>query len=110
MPSITENCETLIEQTHKKAEETFEYEITQSREIFSFKPPISVEGLWMIRITSLEVYNSIFKIATENYMFEHYTDLVDEFSVAELEDELEEIPGISDFSTELLQDIKNRTA
>ena len=28
-PSITKNCETLIEQTHKKAEETLEFKLTK---------------------------------------------------------------------------------
>ena len=38
--SITKNCETLIEQTHRKAEETLEFKMTKPRETFHFKPPI----------------------------------------------------------------------
>ena len=30
--SITKNCETLIEQTHRKAEETLEFKINKPRE------------------------------------------------------------------------------
>ena len=57
--SITKNCETLIEQTRRKPEGTLEYKITKPKETFHFKPPISIEGSWMIGLTDLEVYNSI---------------------------------------------------
>ena len=32
--SITKNCETLIEQTHRKPEETLEFKMIQSRKHF----------------------------------------------------------------------------
>ena len=41
----------------------------KSREIFRFKPPIQVKGDWMIGLTDLEVYNSIFNITEENNKF-----------------------------------------
>ena len=41
---IDENCETLIKQTHRKAQEILENETTKPRETFSFKPSISIEG------------------------------------------------------------------
>ena len=63
--SINKNCETLIKQTQTKAQETLEFKLTQSRETFSFTPPISIEGCWMIGLTGLEVYNSLFNIAEE---------------------------------------------
>ena len=53
--SITKNCETLIEQTHRKAEETLELKVIKLRETFHFKPPIQVKGVWMIGLTDLEV-------------------------------------------------------
>ena len=70
--SITKNCETLIEQTHRKAEETLEFKMNKSREIFHFSPPIQVKGDWMIGLIDLEVYNSIFNITNENNKFELY--------------------------------------
>ena len=70
--SITKNCETLIEQTHRKAEETLEFKMNKSRESFHFRPPIQVKGDWMIGLTDLEVYNSIFNITEENNKFELY--------------------------------------
>ena len=50
--SITRNCETLNEQTHRKAEETLEFKLTKPKKTFHFKPPVSIEGSWMIGITS----------------------------------------------------------
>ena len=70
--SITINCETLIEQTHTKPQETLEFKMTKPREIFHFKPPIQIKGDWMIGLTDLEVYNSIFNITEENNKFELY--------------------------------------
>ena len=68
--SITKNCETLIEQTHRKAEETLEFKMNKSRESFHFRPPIQAKGDWMIGLTDLEVCNSIFNITEENNKFE----------------------------------------
>ena len=77
--SITKICETLNKQTHRWAEGTLEFKITKCRETFHFKPPISLEGSWMIGLTFLDVYNSIFNLNHENNKFELYTDTFDEF-------------------------------
>ena len=42
---MSKNCETLIEQTHRKAEETLEFKMIQSKQTFHFKPPIPIEDL-----------------------------------------------------------------
>ena len=44
----------------------FKFKVTESRETFHFKPPIQIEGSWMIGLTSVEVYTSIFEL-TEEY-------------------------------------------
>ena len=41
--SITKNCEMLIDQTHKRVEETLEFRLAESRETFHFNPPIHVK-------------------------------------------------------------------
>ena len=69
--SSTKICETLIEQTSRKAEETLEIKMIQSKQTFHFKPPISIEGAWMIGLTDLEVYNSFFNITEENKRLEN---------------------------------------
>ena len=70
--SITKYCETLIHQTHRKAEETLEFKFNKSRKTFHFKPPIQIKGDWMRGLTSSEVYNCFFNITEENNKFELY--------------------------------------
>ena len=60
--SKTKKCETLFKQTHRKPEETLEFEIIKPRQMFRFNPAISIEGPWMLGLTSLELYNSVFSI------------------------------------------------
>ena len=100
--SIIKNCETLNNQFHKKHREMLEFKLTQPRELFSYKPSkiIGLDSKWMIGLTSLEVYNSIFTITTKNIKFELYTDPVDEFSFTELKDKLEEGIESSNISPE----------
>ena len=82
---------------------TLEFKLIKSRRTIHFIPPISIEGSWMIGLTSLEVYNSLFNINTTNNEFELYTDKFDEFSFEELKDELEENLNISDITPYHLQ-------
>ena len=105
--SITKNCETLIEQTHRKAEENLEFKVEKSRGTILFRPPIQVKGDWMIGLTDLEVYNSIFNITEENNKFELYK-FPDEKSggvtYEKIRDEIEKDLGIEDITAADLQD------
>ena len=60
--SITKNCETLITQTHRKAEGTLEFKMTKPRETFHFNPSKTIIDSRMVGLSCLEVYNSVFKI------------------------------------------------
>ena len=105
--SITKNCETLIDQTHRKAEETLEFKMIKPRETFHFKPPIQTKGDWMIGLTDLEVYNSIFNITEQNNKFKLYK-FPDEKSggvtYEKVRDEIERDLDISDMTATDLQD------
>ena len=101
--SITKNCEKLIKQTHTKPQETLELKMNKPREIFHFTPPVQIKGDWMIGLTNLEVYNSIFNITEQNNKFEIYRSSTNKFGFVELKDELEEIlniPHITDYHLE----------
>ena len=74
------------------------------REIFHFKPPIQIQGDWMIGLTNLEVYNSIFNITEKNNKFEIYRDISNKFGFLELKDKLEEILNISHITIKHLDD------
>ena len=105
--SITKNCETLIEQTHTKPQETLEFKMIKPRETFHFKPPIQIKGDWMIGLTDLEVYNSIFNITEENNKFELYKfpdEKAGGVTYEKVRDEIEKDLDIEDITAEDLQD------
>ena len=105
--SITKNCETLIEQTHTKPQETLEFKMIKPKETFHFKPPIQVKGDWKIGLTYLEVYNSIFNITEENNKFELYKfpdEKAGGVTYEKVRDEIEKYLDIEDITAEDLQD------
>ena len=105
--SIAKNCETLIHQTHTKPGEMLKFKLIKPRETFHFNPPILIEGSWMIGLTILEVYNSIFNITEENNKFELYklTDSkIGGISYEKVWDENEKDLGIRDITATDLQD------
>ena len=69
MFSITKNCEKIIEQTHRKAEETLEFKMTKPKETFLFNPPFQKKGDWMMGFVDLEIYYSFYIINTINNKF-----------------------------------------
>ena len=105
--SITKNCETLIKQTHRKAEETLEFKMVKPRETFHFNPPVEVKEDWMIASTDLEVYNSIFNITEQNNKFTLYKfpdEKAGGISYTKVEDEIERDLDISSITAGDLQD------
>ena len=70
----------------KNAEETLEFKMNKSRETFHFSQRIQIQGNWMIGLTDLEVYNSIFNITEENNKFEIYRDTPTKFQFLDLKD------------------------
>ena len=105
--SITKNCETLIKQTHRKAEETLEFKMNKSKQTFHFKSPIQVIGDWMLGLTDLEVYNSIFNITEENNKFDLYKfpdEKAVDISYEKVRDEIERDLDISDITDADLRD------
>ena len=105
--SITKNCETLIEQTHTKPQETLEFKMVKPKETFHFKPPIQIKGDWMIGLTDLEVYNSIFNITEENNKFELYKfpdEKAGGVTYEKVRAEIEKDLDIEDITAEDLQD------
>ena len=105
--SITKNCETLIEQTHTKPQETLEFKMIKPRETFHFKPPIQFKGDWMIGLMDLEVYNSIFNITEENNKFDLYKfpdEKAGGVTYEKVREEIEKDLDIEDITAADLQD------
>ena len=61
----------MIQQTKTKSKETLEFKKIQSKQTFSFDPPIKLveEGKWLLGVTSFECSNSVFNITNENNSF-----------------------------------------
>ena len=77
------------------------------RQTFHFKPPIQVKGDWMIGLTDLEVYDSIFNITEENNKFELYKfpdEKAGGVTYEKVRDEIEKDLDISDITAADLQD------
>ena len=105
--SITTNCETLIKQTHRKAEDTLEFKMIKLKATFHFNPPIQAKGDWMIGLVDLEVYNSIFNITEENNKFKLYKFPYQKaagVSYKKVRDEIEKDLDIEDITAADLQD------
>ena len=105
--SITKICETLIEQTHQKTEQTLEFKMNKSRETFHFNPPIQIKGDWLIGLVDLEVYNSILNITEENNKFQLYKfpdEKAGGITYEKVRDDIEKDLGISEITATDLQD------
>ena len=77
------------------------------RETFHFKPPIQIKGDWMIGLTDLEVYNSLFNITEENNQFELYKfpdDKAGGITYTKVRDDIGRDLDISDITDVDLQD------
>ena len=105
--SIAKNCETLIEQTHRKPEETLEFKMIKPRKTFHFNPPLQVKEDWMIGLVNLDVYNSIFNITEENNKFKFHKfpdEKTGGITYTKVRDEIERDLDISEITDEDLQD------
>ena len=105
--STTKNCQTLIEQTHRKTEETLEFKMVKPRETFHFKPPILIKDNWMLGLTDLEIYNSIFNITEEKNKLELYKfpdEKAGGITYTKVRDEIERDLDISEITDGDLQD------
>ena len=105
--SITKNCEKLVEQTHRKPEETLEFKMLKPRETFHFNKPIHTKGDWMLGLIDLEVYISIFNITEENNKFQLYKfpdEKAGGITYEKIRDEIEKDLDIENITATDLQD------
>ena len=105
--SITKNCETLIKQTHRKAEETLEFKMIKLRQTFHINQPIQTKEDWVLGLVDLEVYNSIFNITEENNKFQLYKfpdEKAGGVTYEKVRDEIEKDLDIEDITAEDSQD------
>ena len=58
----------IVENTHSKSQETLEFKMNKQKESFSFDVPLNEK--WMMGVTSLEVYNTVYNITEKNNKLE----------------------------------------
>ena len=81
--------------------------MSKPKETFHFNTPVEVKEDWMIGLTVLEMYNSIFNITEENNKFELYKfpdEKTGDISYTRVRDEIERELDISDITATDLQD------
>ena len=55
-----------VDNTHSKPQETLELKMTKQKESFSFDVPLELPEQWMMEVTSLEVFNTVYNISENN--------------------------------------------
>ena len=68
--SIAKCNQEIVENTHSKPQETLEFKMNKQKESFSFDVPLELPEQWMMGVTSLEVYNSVYNITNKNNSFQ----------------------------------------
>ena len=64
--SIAKSNQEIVENTHSKLQETLEFKMNKQKESFSFDVPLILNEKWMMGVTSLEVYNTVYNITEKN--------------------------------------------
>ena len=64
--SIAKSNLDIVENTLSKPQETLEFKMNKQKESFSFDIPLELPEKWMMGVTSLEVYNTVYNITERN--------------------------------------------
>ena len=68
--SIAKSNQEIVENTHSKPQETLEFKMTKQKESFSFDVSLLLPEKWMMGVTSLEVYNTVYNITEKKNKLE----------------------------------------
>ena len=69
--NIAKSNQEIVKNTHSKPQETLEFKMTKQKESFSFDVPLKLPEKWMMGVTSLEVYNTVYNITEKNNKLEN---------------------------------------
>ena len=64
--NIAKSNQKIVENTHSKPQETPEFKMTKQKESFSFDVRLHLNEKWMMGVTSLEVYNTVYNTTEKN--------------------------------------------
>ena len=91
--SIAKSNLDIFENILSKPQETLEFKMNKQKESFSFDIPLELPEQWMMEVTSLEVYNTVYNITEKNNKIEFF--------------ETEEMLKEYKFATEFIPKIKH---
>ena len=64
--SIAKSNLDSVENALSKPQETLEFKMTKQKDSFSFDNPLELPEKWMMGVTKLEVYNTVYNISEKN--------------------------------------------
>ena len=64
--NIAKSNQEIVENTNSIPQETLEFLLTKQSKFFSFDFPLHLNENWMMGVTSLEVYNTVYNIIDSN--------------------------------------------
>ena len=67
--SIAKSNQNIVKNTPSKPQETLEFKMIKQKESFSLDIPLELPEKWMMGVTSLEVYNTVYNITEKNNKF-----------------------------------------
>ena len=68
--SIAKSNQEIVKNTHSKSQGILEFKMTKQKESFSFDVPLELPEKWLMGVTSLEVYNTVYNITEKNNKLE----------------------------------------
>ena len=71
--SIAKSNLDIVENTLSKPQATLEFKMNKQKESFSFDIPQDLPEQWMMGVTSLEVYNTVYNITKKNNKLKLFT-------------------------------------
>ena len=71
--SIAKSNQEIVENTQSKPQETLKFKMNKQKESFSFDIPLDLPEQWMMGVTSLEVYNTVYNITEKNNKLKLFT-------------------------------------
>ena len=68
--SFAKSNQDIVENTHSKPQKPLEFKMTKQKASLSFDVPLVLPEQWMMGVTSLEVYNTVYIITPINNKLE----------------------------------------
>ena len=94
----------IVENTLSKPQKTLEFKMNKQKESFSLDIPLDLPEQWMMGVTSLEVYNTVYNITEKNNKLKFFTT---EQNLKEYKFATEFIPKIKNlYETSDIEEIK----